>query len=324
MIITAQYDVTLTGFIMICIDEAVSSISTKFSVDDYDLELIIYPDKRASKKKHKDLNHTYGANHIIVRVTHDELGDLPSIKSNLHNMYSSFEKAAELGINRLIRYSKFKLNNPLLREVSCHDDPWSNNPTWYDKEGNTMDFGVHTSDYSRHLAYGYYPRFGMKALLDIKDPELIKALQNIIQPQLYEQFLSDARTEIILENYRRAVLDMAIACELFVKTTLFSTSPVSGAIFDYLALQRKIEVSIPELIHKPIKEAFGRSFKDDYPNHFKHIENIFKARNRVVHTGHCVYKDDMGNEKEVDESALEDWWQAFASLIDWFKTKSSA
>lgn len=324
MRITAHYDVHLTAFLMLCVDEASSNnISFKSKVDDYDLEIILFLDKAVGYKSKNDTYHTYGSNHISVRVTRDELGDLASIKSNLFEIYPSFEKIAERGINRLIRFFKFKLNNPLLREVSCHDDPWSNNPKWYDVEGNEIDLGLGTSDCSRHLAYGFYPRFGMKALHDINDPDFYNALQKSIQPKLYEEFLADARTEIIEENYTRAVLEMAIACELFVKNAFFSDSPISGALFDYLALQRKIEVSIHELINKPAKEVFGYSFKDDYPNDFNNIGYLFQARNRVAHSGQCIYKDNKGKEKEVDEFVLEEWWQSLATLIDWLKSKAA-
>lgn len=322
MIITARYDVFLPAFLMFCVANEISKdISFKFKVDDYDLEIQVIVDRGAGYKSKDDKHTTYGASRLIVKVRHDEQGDLDYFKSRISEIYQPFEQAAEIGINRLIRFFQYKLNNPLLREVSCHDDPWSNNPKWYDSQGNEIDLGVVTSDYSRHLAYGYYPKFGMKALQDIDDPAFNDALAHGLEAEIYEEVLSNARTDIIEENYGRAVLEMAIGCEVFVKSKLFAASRVSGAIFDYLSAQRKIEVSIQELIHRPLKEAFGGSFREDHPIDYKNIGRLFQARNRVAHSGRCSFRDDKGNEVDVDELVLEDWWKSIQALQDWLKTK---
>ena len=322
MKITAQYDVNLPAFLFLRLDENQSrKIYLTFQVDDYDLEIHLILDTRVGHQSKGDSHLTYGVSHLIVRVTHDEQGDLDSIKSRRIELCYPFEEIAEIAINRLIRFFKYKLNNPLLREVNAHDDSWSTDSKWYDSEGNEFDLRVSSSDTARHLAYGYFPRFGMKALCDINDPNLRKALQNPLSPHLYEEFLNDARTEIIEENYKRAVIEMAIACEVFVKSIFFSASPISGAVFDYLASQRKIEVSIHELIDKPAKEAFGESFKDKSLNDYKNIGYLFQARNRVVHAGQCAYKDDKSKKREIDRFVLEDWWQSVDALIDWLKAK---
>ncbi|MCJ7639266.1 MAG: hypothetical protein MUO70_05215, partial [Euryarchaeota archaeon] len=111
MKITAQYDVNLPAFLMVCVDENQSKkINLTFQVDDYDLEINLIPDKGVGHKSKGDSYLTYGVSHLIVRVTHDEQGDLASIKSRPIELYLPFEKIAEIGINRLIRFFKYKLN----------------------------------------------------------------------------------------------------------------------------------------------------------------------------------------------------------------------
>jgi len=317
MNITAQYDVRLQAFMMVCIDA--DKLKLNFTINGYFVEIDLIPDKTVAHHSRKDSESpwsqkTYGVNHLFVKVTHDENGDIDSLVSGKIELYRNFEEIAETGINRLIRFFKYQLNNPLLREVNAHDDPWSNDPKWF-RDENEIDLAMSTSDCSRHLAYGYFPRFGMKALSDINDQNLQMALNGSLNIELYEEFLCNARTEIIEENYKRAVIEMAIACEVFVKKMFFSGSSVSGAVFDYLSLQRKIEVSVHELINKPAKEVFGESFKDNNNIDFLSIGYLFQARNRVVHSGHCNYKDDKGNKHEVDEFVLEEWWQAISNLI---------
>lgn len=325
MNITAQYDVHLPAYLMVCIDEGQSTeYAISFSIDDFRIEITLIPDKSVSQRTRKDTNSpwgkpTYGVNYLRVRVSREENGELNSITSRTIEIHRQYENIAETAINRLIRFFQYKLNTPLIREVNAHDDPWSNNPKWYDNEGHEIDMCMSTSDGSRHLAYGYFPRFGMKALVDVNDSELKEALERPFQEELYEEFICNARTEIIEQNYKRAVIEMAIACEVLVKTIFFSANPISGAVFDYLASQRKIEVSVPELIDKPAKEVFGESFKDKYKNDFINIGYLFRARNRVVHSGHCNFKDNKGVKNEVDEFVLEDWWQSITTLTDWFK-----
>jgi len=154
----------------------------------------------------------------------------------------------------------------------------------------------------------------------MKDDGLFSALNSDINPLLYEDFLCSARTEIIEGNIRRATLEMAISCEVFVKSSLFSESAISGSIFDYLSTQRKIEISVQELLHKPIKEVCGSSFKEEHLQDWKNICYLFNARNRVAHSGLCEFRNEKGEKLNVDEFIIEEWWGSFEKLISWLTT----
>ena len=115
---------------------------------------------------------------------------------------------------------------------------------------------------------------------------------------------------------------MAISCEVFVKSSLFSGSPISEAIFDFLSSKRKIEVTVQELLNNPVKEALGSSFKEDHAQHWKNIGYLFQTRNKIAHSGICVYKNDKGKVFEVDEEVLNEWWESLEALFSWMAEKN--
>lgn len=317
MRLAVKYIIPLTGYVMFCLDDKVVN-KTVFGVniDGFDVEIEPLIDKRCSYKQEGDNHSTYGANKLSVVVTKEFDGNESEI--NWH-VVEEYEKSAETAANRLLRYFQYRLNIPLLTLADAHDDPWSSSPIIINRDENdkALSLSMSCDDYSRNFVYGYYPRFGMKALTDINEEGILDALSNGITPSLHEEYLCSARTEIIEGNIRRAVLEMAICCEVFVKANLFSGSLVSSAVFDYLSRQRKIEVSVPELLHQPVREVWGRSFKGDNLEDWKNIGYLFNARNRVAHSGVCEFRDDKGNRYDVDEDIIEDWWISLENMFSW-------
>lgn len=321
MRLAVKYSIPLTGYVMFRLDEKlIDKTAFGVNIDGFDVEIKPLIDKRCSYKKEGDNYSTYGSNELSVTVTKDFDGNESEI--NWH-VVDKYEKSAEIATNRLLRYFQYKLNIPLLMLIDAHDDPWSNSPIILNRDENDkiLSPSISCSDYSRNFAYGYYPKFGMKALTDINDESLLDALKNELAPSLHEEFLCSARTEIIEGNIRRAVLEMAICCEVFVKSNLFSGSSVSSAVFDYLSRQRKIEVSVSELLHQPVKEVWGRSFKEDNLDDWKNITYLFNARNRVAHSGVCEFRTDKGKRYDVDEFIVNDWWASLEKMFSWLNEK---
>lgn len=321
MRLSVKYSIPLSGYLMFCLDEeALDKVVFNASIEGFDAQITPLIDKRCSHKQGDDKYSTYGANELCVVVTQEFEGNEADINWHLIEKY---ENIAETATNRLLRYFQFSLNTPLLRLVDAHDDSWSNSPILINKDENDkiLSPNISCDDYSRHLAYGYYPRFSIRALTDINDEDLLAALHNDYNPSLYEDFLCSARTEIIEGNIRRAALEMAICCEVFVKSSLFSESVISSAVFDYLSRQRKIEVSVQELLHNPVKEAWGVSFKEECLQDWKNIGYLFNARNRVAHSGLCEFRNEKGRKLDVDEFIIEEWWISLEALISWLNKK---
>jgi hypothetical protein len=138
---------------------------------------------------------------------------------------------------------------------------------------------------------------------------------------LHEEILADARTAIVQYNFRRAVLDMAIACELYVKKVFFKTDVVSNAVFDYLIDNKKIEVNVMDLLHKIAKYVFAESFKEKFGKDYINLEYLFRARNKIAHQGEAHYTDQNGKKKTIDDNTLKEWWKSLDQVFNWLESK---
>lgn len=60
--------------------------------------------------------------------------------------------------------------------------------------------------------------------------------------------MSDAQSVVLQGNMRRAVLEMAIACEIAAMQALFSPSTQFGAAYGHLAGKGKVNVKVIDFI----------------------------------------------------------------------------
>jgi hypothetical protein len=143
------------------------------------------------------------------------------------------------------------------------------------------------------------------------------ALQNEFVPELYEEILADAQDAIYQDNSRRAVLEMAIAVEVVIKTKYFGHETVSGATIDYLEDKGRVNLKVIELIDTVAKQVFNSSFKEFDKDAFNNIDFLFRCRNKAAHRGELIYRDDQGKSHRVDKSILIIWWKSIFRLFEW-------
>jgi hypothetical protein len=74
----------------------------------------------------------------------------------------------------------------------------------------------------------------------------MEALEANTSYELYEELIVDARASVVQGNFRRAVLEMAIACEVTTKQLFFKKATPAGDAFDYLEDKSRINVSVRE------------------------------------------------------------------------------
>jgi hypothetical protein len=118
------------------------------------------------------------------------------------------------------------------------------------------------------------------------------------------------------------ILELAIGCEIMVKRTFFSQNTPAGAAFDYFEDKALVRVKVIDLIDRVASEAFGRSFKEDHPNHYKNIDYLFRCRNKIAHRGSLSYRDDSGDSQEASFDTIKDWWVSISELRCWLKEQS--
>ena len=302
-------------------------LTFKIKIDDFDVELCLNPEKSMLHGGAVVAGEQYWpTSKIRITVGRDENITPPTPKlvnghrdfSGLQPYYNErrpvYQNAALEAVNRAILFFKYKLHNPNLSTLSRSD---VRNPAWSVEGGEEFSPSLEFDSF----LYNHNPGFGIEQLSRQYDSDLTDALQNRIHPELSEELLSDAQSAVFQDNLRRAVLEMAIACETATKQAFFAKTTPAGAAYEYLEEKQKIEASVMDLIHVVAKRAFGRSFKEEQASHYKNIDFLFRCRNKVAHRGELIYRDDSGVHT-VDKEMLAVWWESALTLLKWLKANT--
>jgi len=124
--------------------------------------------------------------------------------------------------------------------------------------------------------------------------DICQALASEKLTELYEVLLLDAR-DVVSKEPRRAVLDAATACEVFIEkfceTASKSSPKVDPIIYSALKQSKKREGEVLFYFHEMLKYLFGHSLKDDKPDLYEKLNCLCKTNNSVKHEGKCQYKE---------------------------------
>ncbi|WP_457593470.1 hypothetical protein [Hydrogenimonas sp.] len=262
----------------------------------------------------------FAVDQLKISVSRDESSKPPAKDEEKIDWFSKLEEEYRLiaveAINRLIRFFKYEMKTPKLQEFNSRSSQFYN-PVWNDKDGNELSSGSITLN-SPLVLFPPGPHLLSEKDFDKADDiKLQYALNNDVEIDVYKEFLSDAQTSILDNKSRRAVLELAISCEVAVKGLFFSQGTPAGTAYEYLEDKGKIRTSIIELISGLAKFVFGKSFKEFDPSAYEHIDYLFRARNKVAHRGKLLYRDKNGSEHQVDRSTLENWWASVDKLMGW-------
>lgn len=332
--LTANYKIELPQGLRVKRAET-DSLCYNTSIDGFDAVLILNRNKKATIKEPDEIHETLFVTSIDVSVSHYEDTSPPALSLNKKGEFNladrapwfqekedKFRRVAVKVINRLVRFFKYKMSTPRIHEFDIHDTVF-NNPKWTNSKGDELPPGIITVVASTPLPSG--PELlGERDFTEDEDEKLTYTLQNDLNIETYNEFLSDAQTSILNGKLRRAILEMAISCEIAVKSTFFGKTTISGAVFEYLEDKNRVHIGVIELIHGAARVAFGQSFKDYNPKAYKHIDFLFRARNKVAHRGERIYRDDKGEKHKVDRPILESWWISVDILMNWLNKQSSA
>ncbi len=306
-------------------------------IEGFDVRLVLVRNGGARIGKKGEVHAVRVVTQIHVSVSRDEGSAPPDVPANEKGGRNFTERAPWFGerqrkyssvvaeaVNRVMSFFKYEINTPHLREVSEHD-PEFMNPVWTDGNGAELEPGI-LEFTSRILPPAGPSLLGEKDFTEGDDAKLRCGLRAKPDIETYREFLSDAQTSILDDKLDRAVLEMAIACEVAVKVAVkaaFSAKDAeAGALYEYLENQRKIGVRVLDLIDGIAKVVFGESFKTDVdPAAYEHVDLLFRARNNVAHRGQAVYRDYGGDEQQVDRQTLEAWWPSVDRLVKWIAKK---
>lgn len=145
-------------------------------------------------------------------------------------------------------------------------------------------------------------------------------------PEIYESLLLDARS-VASQEPRRAVLDAATACEVFIENfceTASKSSPkkVDPIIYSALKQSKKREGEVLFYFHEMLKYLFGHSLKDDKPDLYEKLDYLRKTNNSVKHEGKCQYKEKgkKGKIKKVHAPEAREFINTVEETIQYTKS----
>lgn len=268
---------------------------------------------------------------IEIIVT-KEVGDIPEIPINekggrdsykvspfYNNIKNGYSQVAQKYYQRLIRFIKYDLKQPFQNEKYINKDQFSN-PSWSDDKGNSIG-NISPIHHVQPIPGMDGNPLGTETLKTTHSQLIKQSLSEDKYIELYQEILSDSQAAIFNKDLRRAVLEMAIVCELVTKRKYFYEGGISGLAFDYFEDKGKIKVTVLELISTVGDEALGESFKASSPNDFKNIDYLFRCRNKVAHRGKVLFKDDNGVVTEPDLKMIKEWFESVEILLQWLSSK---
>lgn len=147
--------------------------------------------------------------------------------------------------------------------------------------------------------------------------QVAASLKAGIEPGLPLSFLVDTEEMLRTERLREATVSMAMSCEVAANEFLRRYNKLDDPQVKKI---RNSRVSFAEKYFDRICTIVaGRSLKIDDPETFKLVENLYRARNNVVHQGRCYYRSDSGAEITVDEKLGSKFLQATETTLDWLE-----
>ena len=326
--LTARFDLQAPASLLLEVpDNDVPEVAVQR--DKFAVVVRLRPDRGWSFKRTADQNTTRRIELLEVVVSRAEDEAVPAVVESggirdltvrdayLRHRSSAYQDAALAVANDVLDYFRYELRTPAIRPIERWL-PELRNPTWFNELGEELRTGG--TAVSQPVP-GLHGQLGARRLTTACVSDLKSFLQAPHGPTLAESLLSDAQTAWFEGSLRRTVLELAICSEVIVKRAFFSHTSPAGAAFDYLEDKAKISVRVLELLDGVAKEAFGHSFRNDDAASYRHIDYLFRCRNKIAHRGELTFRDDTGVVQSADAATVEAWWHAVDSLGIWLKTR---
>lgn len=292
---------------------------------DFGVVLTIAPDEGHRGKHQSEKLWTYTCSELSLAVSRMEATTVPEVietpgSRDFHlradffrKILPEYQKVALDALNGVLNALRWDFRQGWIKTLGEHH-PFLTNPIWTDERGEEINPGLH--GFVSQAKPGSRGEFGTVKLEKRHDDKLKRSLRNTKPADLHIQLLADAQAAAVEGNVRRAVLEMAIACEVFVKQAFLRLDNRSGLVFEALEDKGKIDVRVLDLIDIAGNALFGESFKKSNPDAYKDIDHLFRARNKIAHRGRAMFRDD-GGEHEVDLATLQGWWESLDVLFRW-------
>jgi hypothetical protein len=209
------------------------------TINEFEATIHLVRDSSGSSKDADDEHWTYVIDRALVKVARDEVDDPPPVVSDekgqrdytVQTEYFSqrteaYGVVAREAINRFIRFFKFRLRTPFLQELPPRHHSLRN-ANWTSFSGKKVGRGPMVF-VAKSAPAGLWGQLGVQKLKPEAVESVQAALADPIEPDLHEEILSDSQSALFENKLRRAVLELAIACELIVKRSFFPAIHLRG------------------------------------------------------------------------------------------------
>jgi hypothetical protein len=326
--LTAEFTISMPGDCLFSIKDG-EDTRFKTTINGFFVELIIPWEQLGSgrSKMAYEENWTQSLKRVLVQVCREEPTEAPGISITPDGMRDltkqgqyfleiipDYAEAAREAANRLILFFRFRLNTPMLQEISARSQCLAS-ARWYDGKGT--EIGVGPRMYIGRFIPGLNSALGVKKLTTDSFQALEFYLSQKLEPSVPAQLLDGARSSWFEGNLQRTVLELAIACEVMVKRRFFSTDAPSGAAFDYLEDKARVNIRVPELLDAVAKAVFGKSFKTDSSVNFANIEFLLQCRNKLAHRGELSFRNQAGEKIIPEAKTVENWFTSVLLVSEW-------
>lgn len=114
-------------------------------------------------------------------------------------------------------------------------------------------------------------------------------LQNGDSIPMHLRFLHDAKTSIKNGQYEKAIIELAMTCEIYLRYSVFEFIPVTTPASMKIYIE---EANINQYVGKFFKELVVTSYKEKYKAIAKEISSLMSRRNSYMHMGVINNADD--------------------------------
>jgi hypothetical protein len=102
-----------------------------------------------------------------------------------------------------------------------------------------------------------------------------------LEPPLHANLLADAKHCIDVGDYRRALVDLSVACEVYLRTAVLDALP-PGVLAEAVRVIEEANINqfvshlFPALLSEPARREYKQTVKDD-------LSSLFARRNKLMH-----------------------------------------
>ena len=146
----------------------------------------------------------------------------------------------------------------------------------------------------------------------------LRDLEQGVTPPFHRELLLDGRYFGSVGEYRRAVVDLAMACEQ-AKDIAFErlwTASAPGVPFHRGRLMSGYDLL--EHLDRDLRR-FGRSFRVEHPDKFDALSELWDARGNCVHQGEAVFRRN-GELVAVDENVFKGFGSVATHCVQWLES----